>query len=109
MIDTAKGIVFCDDMMSTAIASFGGNLNSLYRQPMDLNLGQSIKAYGCELIQCGTCWGCTCPSQESRSATRDYLRTRARVPRRQAGMVGVWPLSRAAYKTLKRAGQRTRR
>ena len=32
MIDTAKGIVFCDDIMSTAIASFGGKFNSLYRQ-----------------------------------------------------------------------------
>ena len=62
MIDTAKGIVFCDDMMSTAIASFGGNLNSLYRQPMYLNLKQSCQAYGCGLIQSGTCWGCTRPS-----------------------------------------------
>lgn len=35
MIDTAKGMVFCEDMMSTAIASFGGNLNSLQASAMD--------------------------------------------------------------------------
>jgi len=31
MMETANGMVFCEDMMSTAIASFGGNLNSLHK------------------------------------------------------------------------------
>ena len=33
MIDTAKGMVFWDDMISTAIASFGGNRISLHSHP----------------------------------------------------------------------------
>ena len=31
MMETANGMVFCEDMMSTAIASLGGNLNSLHK------------------------------------------------------------------------------
>ena len=32
-MDTAKGMVFCDDMISTVIASFGGNRISLHSHP----------------------------------------------------------------------------
>lgn len=31
MTETAKGMVFCEDIISAAIASLGGNLNSLHK------------------------------------------------------------------------------
>ena len=36
MMETANGMVFCEDMMSTAIASLGGNLNSLHKTSLSL-------------------------------------------------------------------------
>ena len=43
MMDTAKGMVFWDDMISTAIASFGGNRISLHSNPPNQSLTASSR------------------------------------------------------------------
>ena len=54
-MDTAKGIVFWEDMISTAIASFGGILSNLQRQYLQEGQ-QDSQAVAANHSHCSMVW-----------------------------------------------------